>query len=262
MRMNPYVSAVEAQGNFTLNVTFETGERRRFDATPYLNLGVFAQLADREVFQAAAVVAGSVAWPGEIDLSYDTLYLEGNENLVNVTFDPWVGSQYGSSSRFRARILVLGESHYGHPSELCTAFTSNVVRKWAQARRSAFFTRVAMVLLDLDQTERLEDAERADVWENVAFYNFVQELVGPSPGQRPTPEMWAAGVEPLLGILRELDPDAVLVLGKELNRNLPSAWPQRIPKAHVVHPSARQYFNHDAANATFARLLAAAKHRS
>ncbi len=29
-----------------------------------------------ELFQAARVVAGSVEWPGGLDLSYDTLYLE------------------------------------------------------------------------------------------------------------------------------------------------------------------------------------------
>ncbi len=75
--MNPFIVAVEAHDDFTLEVTFQNGERRRFDLTPYLNCGVFAQLAAPELFRAATVVAGSVEWPGEVDLSYDTLYLEG-----------------------------------------------------------------------------------------------------------------------------------------------------------------------------------------
>ena len=34
-------------------------------------------------FQAARVVAGSVEWPGEVDLSYDTLYLESRPIAVS-----------------------------------------------------------------------------------------------------------------------------------------------------------------------------------
>ena len=80
--MNPRVTRVEAQDDFTLNVIFQTGERRRFDVTPYLGRGVFATLRNRSRFRAVRVVAGSVEWPGEIDLSYDTLYMEGKENVT------------------------------------------------------------------------------------------------------------------------------------------------------------------------------------
>ena len=83
--MNPRVTQLQAQDNFTLNVTFRTGERRRFDATPYLARGVFAALKSRGRFRAAKVV-GSVEWPGEIDFCYDTLYVEGKEDLVGVVF--------------------------------------------------------------------------------------------------------------------------------------------------------------------------------
>lgn len=80
--MNPRVTRVEAQDDFTLNVIFQTGERRRFDVTPYLGRGVFATLRNRSRFRAVRVVAGSVEWPGEIDLSYDTLYMEGKQNVT------------------------------------------------------------------------------------------------------------------------------------------------------------------------------------
>lgn len=75
--MSPLVRRVYPVGNFTLEVEFETGERRLFDVTPYLHRGVFVRLQDRSVFRLARVVAGSVEWPGGIDLSYDTLYFEG-----------------------------------------------------------------------------------------------------------------------------------------------------------------------------------------
>ena len=75
--MSPFVSRVQPVGDFALEVEFEARERRLFDMTPYLYRGVFVRLQDRTVFQSARVVAGSVEWPGGIDLSYDTLYLEG-----------------------------------------------------------------------------------------------------------------------------------------------------------------------------------------
>ena len=75
--MSPFVRHVYPVADFTLDVEFETGERRLFDLTPYLHCGVFVRLQDRSVFRSARVVAGSVEWPGGIDLSYDTLYLEG-----------------------------------------------------------------------------------------------------------------------------------------------------------------------------------------
>ena len=74
--MGPLVRLVYPVSDFALEVEFETGERRLFDLTPYLHRGVFVRLQDRTVFRSARVVTGSVEWPGGIDLSYDTLYLE------------------------------------------------------------------------------------------------------------------------------------------------------------------------------------------
>jgi len=75
--MNPYVKEVIPLENFELELTFENGETRIFDLKPYLKRGIFARLADPGTFNSARVLAGSVEWQGGIDLSYDTLYLEG-----------------------------------------------------------------------------------------------------------------------------------------------------------------------------------------
>jgi hypothetical protein len=74
--MNPYVRDVHPLDDYQLEVVFENGERRVFDVRPYLQRGVFVRLQNRAAFQAARVVAGSIEWPGGLDLSYDTLYLE------------------------------------------------------------------------------------------------------------------------------------------------------------------------------------------
>ena len=76
MPRNPYVKHVRPLDDYQLEVVFENGERRVFDIKPYLQRGVFVRLQNHATFQAARVAAGSVEWPGELDLSYDTLYLE------------------------------------------------------------------------------------------------------------------------------------------------------------------------------------------
>lgn len=74
--MNPHVASVRAHDDYSLDIVFENGEQRIFDVKPYLNRGVFVRLQIPATFAAARVVAGSVEWPGGLDLSYDTLYLE------------------------------------------------------------------------------------------------------------------------------------------------------------------------------------------
>lgn len=73
--MNPYVKSVKPQDDYQLLLTFENGERRVFDLKPYFEKPVFARLKNPALFKTAQVVSGSVEWQGDIDLSYDTLYL-------------------------------------------------------------------------------------------------------------------------------------------------------------------------------------------
>jgi len=74
--MNPYVEAIQPQADYQLLLELLAAKNVFSDARPYLNRGVFVALQNPSVFKLAKVVAGSVEWPGEIDLSYDTLYLE------------------------------------------------------------------------------------------------------------------------------------------------------------------------------------------
>ena len=81
--MNPYIKKVKPLENYCLMLWFENGEQKIFDLNPYLNKDVFNQLKNTSLFASVEVVAGSVEWSNGIDLSYDTLYLEGlATNLV------------------------------------------------------------------------------------------------------------------------------------------------------------------------------------
>jgi len=75
--MNPRVLNVEPTEDYQLVVTFVNGERKKVDIAPYLEKGVFRELKKINYFKRVAVSFGSVMWPNEQDLSYDTLYLCG-----------------------------------------------------------------------------------------------------------------------------------------------------------------------------------------
>jgi len=77
--MNPYVKSVRPQEDYCLLLTFENGEKRIFDLKPYFEKPVFKQLKKIALFKTARVVSGSVESQGDVDLSYDTLYLESRD---------------------------------------------------------------------------------------------------------------------------------------------------------------------------------------
>lgn len=70
------VTQVAPQSDFSLLLDFTNGEIRFFDIRPYLEMGVFQQLKNPDLFKQAKVAFGTVCWPGELNISPDTLYLE------------------------------------------------------------------------------------------------------------------------------------------------------------------------------------------
>lgn len=77
--MNPYIEKVNPLNNYCLMLWFKNGEHKIFDVKPYLSKGIFNQLKNPSLFASVYVVAGSIQWSNGLDLSYDTLYLEGLE---------------------------------------------------------------------------------------------------------------------------------------------------------------------------------------
>ena len=68
------VISVKPRDDFYLELVFNTGEARLFDAKPYLERGVFQRLKDLKLFKQAYVALDTVCWPGELDISPETLY--------------------------------------------------------------------------------------------------------------------------------------------------------------------------------------------
>ena len=68
------ITAVKPQENYILLLTFENGEQRCLDMKPYLNRGVFRELADKDMFNTVHVVFDTVAWKNNVDLAPEVLY--------------------------------------------------------------------------------------------------------------------------------------------------------------------------------------------
>ncbi len=68
------VTKVVPREDFCLELWFNTGDHRLFDARPYLNRGVFTPLQDVALFKQAFVAQDTVCWPGDLDIAPETLY--------------------------------------------------------------------------------------------------------------------------------------------------------------------------------------------
>ena len=155
--------------------------------------------------------------------------------MSKIRFEPWVGEWYHEAKLYGLRILLLGESHYGE-GEPKASFTRNVVKRWGQDNRHSFFTKITKFILNQGKNGNLTAAQRREFWEKVAFYNYVQEFAGAKARQRPTPEMWKRSEEAYYQVLEELEPDLVVVLGKQLAKHLPAPV-DGITLCKVNHPS-------------------------
>lgn len=68
------VTHVKPLENHRLELTFDTGEVRYFDATTLLSFGRFCELADEATFQQVFVSFDTIQWPNGLDLDPEYLY--------------------------------------------------------------------------------------------------------------------------------------------------------------------------------------------
>ena len=78
--MNPRVKEVKPNSDYTLTLLFTNGEEKKFDMKPYLDLGIFKELKDKDLFNAVKPFLGSIQWKNGQDLCPDTLYLDSEKN--------------------------------------------------------------------------------------------------------------------------------------------------------------------------------------
>lgn len=149
-----------------------------------------------------------------------------------INFKPFVGSNYYNSI-YGVKVLVLALSHYGSDESNYPNYTIDVVHEHAYKKGLAFFTKLTKVLrLSVDYPT---DDERKSAWRNVAFYNYVQEIVSDEARVDPTNEMLDNAIEPFIAVYNELKPDVILVLGNLVWDNVPNL--KGVEFCYISHPS-------------------------
>jgi len=68
------VKNVQPKDDYLLLLTFENGEKRQFDMKPYLNVGIFSELKDVNLFKTVRKNFDTVKWDNEADLEPEILY--------------------------------------------------------------------------------------------------------------------------------------------------------------------------------------------
>ena len=84
------VTGVEVVGDYRLRLTFANGTVGDVDFTGRAWRGVFEPLSDPAYFARVAVdpEAGTVSWPGGLDMAPEPLYAEARANPVGVANSP------------------------------------------------------------------------------------------------------------------------------------------------------------------------------
>lgn len=148
-----------------------------------------------------------------------------------VKVHPWVGSQYNHPDIFPFKTLILGESNYTSEENFNSKLVMECITDHIGLNEDPNFSRFAT------KTRRVVFGRNTPInaktfWENAAFYNFVQYLVGGASKERPTEQMWEKSADAFNELVGILKPERILVLGVENWRNLLS---------HLEHENINQY---------------------
>ena len=73
------VKQVKPLENYILLLTFENGEKRKFDMSPYLDLEIFQELKDKEMFKTVKTNFDTIEWANEADIDPEILYRESKK---------------------------------------------------------------------------------------------------------------------------------------------------------------------------------------
>lgn len=73
------IKQVRPLDNYNLLLIFENGEKRQFDMSPYLNIGIFQELKNEEMFRTVKTNFDTIEWDNEADIDPEILYTESKK---------------------------------------------------------------------------------------------------------------------------------------------------------------------------------------
>ncbi len=68
------IKDVEPLNNYLLLLTFDNGEKKKFDMKPYLEIGIFKELKDIELFSTVKTSFDTIEWANQADFDPEILY--------------------------------------------------------------------------------------------------------------------------------------------------------------------------------------------
>ena len=76
MHMFQHTVSARAGDGFSVHVTFADGTGGVFDLSPYMEYPCYEPLRDRALFEKVQAAHGTLAWPGEIDISPEAVWAD------------------------------------------------------------------------------------------------------------------------------------------------------------------------------------------
>lgn len=141
-----------------------------------------------------------------------------NKNQIamsKVKFYPWIGKNWGVSFGGKL-ILVLGESHYcASPADAYPGMTWDIIKDLFDPNSphepyKNTYTKFAKALSG--KFDRMTIADKEELWESVAFYNYIQEpLTGPRTA--PSDAQFKASEEAFEEVVDTWQPDVIIAWG-------------------------------------------------
>lgn len=142
---------------------------------------------------------------------YDELFNE----VDGLKWLPWVGSDYSEN-----RLLLVGESHYARDESKKVLFSKKhatvvTVEDVVKGIKWNLFENTHYALTGTN------NVDKKALWENVAFYNFIQRTMDTTKG-RPTPTEFKDGWKVFFELLKIIKPTHCIFLGSSGAKYL---WP-------------------------------------
>jgi hypothetical protein len=197
--------------------------------------------------------------------------------MSKVFFKPWIGKNYLTHGYNGIKIFLLGESHYcgdclapcpDYFSEKCKNKTINIVEDFLNYKKGivdhksymATYTRFTDIFIG----KKISNNELIDFWNSIVFYCYVQ-IAMDTPRQEPSMEDFETGDEAFVEVMRELQPDVIIVWGNRFWEKRPESFSKgnkdfldrqgrplnyyscngkKIPAMGIYHPSSR-YFTYE-----------------
>lgn len=145
---------------------------------------------------------------------YDTPFDSELSKIDNLFWFPWIGKNYSIENR---KILIVAESHYviEKTKEKTKEVIAKVSNREYQFTREMIYDQWKNNMIDnlFRALVKTNEFEPSQVWDNVAFYNFIQRPMDYTIKERPTKKEFLEGWKTFVEIVKILEPDECLFVG-------------------------------------------------